>query len=112
MGAGLTKLRNQSNVALHHAGLGFGRHPAQSEFERHWAKVHAGALRETSVLSMLYHAETHASRSGQNLAHHAIFQDWTAIVSNAHCSCGLEGGIVVECLAFRSPRSCRNRKYT
>ena len=84
MSARLAQFSNQADVTLHHAGLSFRRHTAQTQFERHRPQVHARALREARVLGVLDNAETHARRSGQNLAHHAVFQDRSTIVGDSH----------------------------
>ena len=77
------QLRDKADVALDDAGLGFGRHSAEAELERHRTKVHAGALRHARVLGVLDHDETDAGGRGESLAHHAVLEDWPAIIGDS-----------------------------
>ena len=110
MGAGIAQFSHQADVALDHSGLGFRRHSAQSELERHRPQVHAGALSEPRVFSMLNDAQPHARRRGQGLAHDVVFEDGVAVVGDSHSAGGFERRIVVERLAFRSAGSSGNRE--
>ena len=102
VGADLAQLRDQPNVALHHAGFGLRRHSPQPQLEGDRPQIHAGALRQPRVFRMLDDGQTHARRSGQGLAHHAVFQNGVAVVAHSHSAGGLHGRIVVDGLALRS----------
>jgi len=81
----LAQLGHQANIALHHARLCFGRHAAQSQPERHRAKIHARTLRHAGVFGVLDYGESYARRCGEGLAHHAVFEDGPPIVGDGYC---------------------------
>src|SRR5579863_4458467 len=49
---------------------------------------------------MLNHTEAHAGRSGERLAHHAVFEDGMAIVGDCDGASGFQRGEVIEGLPF------------
>src|SRR5262249_34060340 len=91
---------HETNVALDKVRLGFRGHSAQAELERGGSGVHAAALREARVFSMLNHAEPYARGGGEGFAHDAVFEDGPAIVGDGDGSGGLQSGEVVKRLAF------------
>ncbi len=98
--AGVAQLGDQPNIALHQAGLSLSRHAAQPQLERHRSSVHAGALRKPCVFSVLDHAQSHARRGNQRLAHDVVLQYRVAVVRHGDGARGLERGIVVDGLAL------------
>ena len=100
MSTGVAQFGDETDVPLDEARFGFGWHAAQAKPECGRPCVHAGALREARVFGVLNDAEAHARRSGQGLAHHAVFEDGPAVVGDGDCACRLQRGKVIERLAL------------
>ena len=112
MNACVPQLCHQANVAFHKPRLRLGGHPPQSQLERHRTRVHAGALRHPCVLGMLNHAESHACRRCQRLAHDVVFQNRMPVVRHRYRARGLQRSVVVDGLALRASCGSSNGKHT
>ena len=96
----IAQLSDQANVTLHQAGLSFRWHAAQPKLESHGPGIHAGALREPCVLSVLNHRQPHPRRSRQGFAHDAVFKNGVAVVSHRNGACCFKRSIIVQRLPF------------